>query len=218
MFTVTYNFLIGISGVGKSETALQLFKRYKRNNRDLSFLERTFNTDSVAALINDLTDFNQEKDLRMQTLAQLQRRENLGDIFEELFEVLNTKFPNHVKCQTFDDACQSTSIVKHINDYVCDTMDGALYTKWKIVITAQDDSVAAWVDGCDWLNERNFFHVSAFDSNQTSEYLQNVRELSPDLQQSLHDKLGGLPVALQVAREYLKQNHVCRLNCAKFFF
>ena len=203
-------FFVGRSGVGKSETALQLLKLYERSNREhTSCLTRSFNTDSVGALINDLTNFNQDKDLQMQKLGQLQRQENLGPIFKELFETLNRKFPNDVKFLIFDDAEKSTSIVKHINNEICGRVVGDdIHKKWKIIITTQDDQQREWLSGCDYVRRNNFVKVDVFDEPQTRYYLTEVEGLTQEHHRLLHEKLGGLPLALKVAREYLLSNPV----------
>lgn len=144
----------------------------------------------------------------MRTLAQEQRSQILGQIFEELFDVLNTKFPNHIKCLTFDDAEQATYIVKHINDNICEKIQGNIHEKWKIIITTQNDCKEKWLEGCDSLNEQNFFSVLAFDLDHTKSYLENVRGITDELKKLLHETLGGLPLALRVTRRYLTENQV----------
>lgn len=135
-------YYVGASGVGKSEAASQLVKDFRRTNRQAVFLEWQFCCDSKQALLNDMTSFNAEHDLQMASLENIQQRGNLDNVFEELFKVLNERFPNHYKCLIFDDAERSTHIVRLINDWICERVEEENYRKWKMIVTTTDDDEA----------------------------------------------------------------------------
>lgn len=182
---------------------MQLIESFKDENRPGEVIEWRFRSDSSQALLNDITTFGLQHDLKLTSLENIQQRGDLDTVFEELVKVLNERFPNHYKCLIFDDAERSTDVVRLINDWVCERVEGSNYEKWKMIVTTTDDDESGWLHGCDCISEQDFVKVEMFTLEETSRYLGRVKDLEDDHISQLHNKLAGLPVALKVAREYL---------------
>lgn len=210
--------LLGRRGVGKSQAASQCIRHFTKEAKreNTLFLKHVFCCDSKQALLEDITKFSDKYNLRLDSLHNVQQRSDLGDIFENMFNAVNQRFPDHVKYLLFDDAELSTDVVKHIDNNICDQVTPQSYDKWKIIVTTTFDNAFNWLTRCDLINEEdNFIDVRGFRPEETKRFLKMVpiRGLDQAGIDKIQEKLGGLPLALNVAREYLTRNKVCIYRC-----
>lgn len=211
-----------MSGVGKTETALQLFKELSDAPVEAEYIEGRFNCDSLNSLIGDLRSFGDDYGFQLESLANQDQgveKVRLVEVFNELFAVLNDTngpgFGNKSKFFTFDDAEQSTNIVLHLNNLIGKSIAAGqrgqeVHKKWKLIVTTQDDDQNVWLRGCDHVCEENFHTIEHFTLEETRQYLSIIpylREEQTELDR-IHKALGGLPLALQAARTYLMEDRV----------
>ena len=218
----TFNWVfLGRSGVGKTETALQLFRTFQERkliDRTITdeYIEGKFFCDSLQSLLQSLSTFSQQNDLGLQTLTNQENTDadKIGGIINEMFEKLKERFPLKIKCLMFDDGEEETGIIRHINDYICKPIAGAdpaqnLHDRWKVVVTTQVEECRRWVTGCDYIDDKNFYPIEVFSLDEAKNYFSNVNKMTVDHVRRVHDRLDGLPLALKIAREYLLENRVC---------
>lgn len=180
------------------------------------YLEGKFNCDSPESLVQSLQSFSLQHDLQLPALTNQENTDNvekIGAIIKDLYEKLKERFPTRIKCLTFDDAESKTSIVRHINDFICKPIASAdpalrLHEKWKIIVTTQVEDNREWMSGCDFIKDTNFYAVRVFNLPESKEYFCMVKKLTEQQLKRVHEALDGLPLALKVAREYLLENRV----------
>lgn len=220
----SFHVLSGQSGVGKSEAAKQLIKdckneikrRPQRQQQQLcGVLEWTFRCDSIQAFVQDIASFDDRHNLQLASLQNIQLRGELSIdiILGELFQRLNERFSDDIKYLIFDDAEQSTLMINHIDDQICGKLDPATCVKWKIIVTTTSDDKFKWLQGCDHVKEDHFMKIEVFEAEETQTFFgrREIDDLQREHVTQLHEKLGGLPLALTAAREHLDCNPVCDL-------
>lgn len=195
--------------MGKSEAAKQLIKDCTKKIKQQPFevLEYIFRCDSIEALVGDIVSFDDKHNLQLPSLQNNQQRRELGieSLLRELFQRLNERFSDDIKYLIFDDAEQSTSVIKHIDDQICGKLDNATCIKWKIIVTTTSDDKFKWIHGCEYVKEEHFMKVEVFEAEETQTFfgMRKIDGLQGEHISQLHEKLGGLPMALLSARDDL---------------
>lgn len=201
-------FVVGASGVGKSELALQLIKEFKKNKKGVSqVLELPIRSDSIESFINDITLLNTQYDLRLTSLEQTEKM-SLANVLEDLFNVCNQRFPNHIKCLLFDDAELFPELIPQINDKICGPMENDNHMNWKVIITTSHDGTADCVQHCDWLKEKDFFGIHKLQAEEAHQILKDVKDLQEAQFDEIYRRLGGNPGVLCSISKSLTANHV----------
>lgn len=225
-------YISGRGGVGKSQIYQQLRDRIDQDS-DKDVICAVFKCGSEAELKASLQKFSDRFSLNFTITDESQ--EALKQAIQKLFQRLGGgDYAPRIKCLLFDNAkynADTFNIVKWIDDTLCRQLaqrDAQAkpdrHKKWKIYVTTRQGVEGATFDG--WLNECRYmsdkdFHlvrVDLFTEAQTIQYLSGIKNLTNDNKKILHRGLGGLPVALKVARKSLDINRVIRYYFFQFRF
>lgn len=204
--------VVGRSGVGKTEAGLQLIQTYKEQNRDSLFLPcKISSCKTKNALAASLSIAANALNLFLPAFEN-QPTNNLETIFNQLYEKVNETYPDHVKLFLFDDAEPETSLLQHIDQTICDGLaNGREDPKlWKIIVTTQRgrENKRDWLLRCRHITDDCFRSINPFGEKESLTYLAELKTLDEDEKKDLHKKLGGLPLALQVAMRHFKESPV----------
>lgn len=218
-FITNILFILGKSGVGKTETALQLFNEVYARDSDGTLpgcVEGCFSSYSASSLVSDIKSFAKDYQLSLLSLSDSQSRDldNLAVVMEELYCALDSKYPTQMKCLTFDDAEITTAIVQHIDEHICMNViegnDSIKQRQWKVVVTTQYEDKDHWLDKCRFLGKDNFHAVEPFTLEETRNYFSRISSIHNDQKDRLYESFNGLPLALKVTKGYLLTNKVCK--------
>lgn len=198
--------------MGKTEVGLQLIQTYKELNFNRQILQcKISSCKTTNALAASLSRLANGLNLYLRAFEN-EPTNNLETIFTQLFEKINEQYPNHVKLFLFDDAEPETSLLQHIDSTIYDELakGRADPQLWKIIVTTQrgKESNRAWIEKCRYIKDDCFRLISPFGEKESLAYLKELQNLDDDEKKQLHEKLGGLPLALRVARLYFEESVV----------
>ena len=200
--------LAGRSGIGKTEVGLQLVEEFKQQQQQQEpsqhCLEcRISSCKTKNALSASLSRLADRLGLYLPAFEN-ERTNDLNAIFKQFFEKVNERYADQTKLLLFDDAEPATSLLQHIDSAICDNlMKGcANPQRWKIIVTTQrgkEDSARDWLEHCRHITDDHFQPIRPFDGRQSLQYLKSLENFGEDEKMRLHEKMGGLPLALRVA-------------------
>ena len=162
----------GISGIGKTEIALQLIKQYEDQRKERPC--KVFRLDSCKtsnALSASLRDLAKSHGLRLPAFED-EVYVGLEEIFNQLYTEVARSFPNHDKLFLFDDAEPDSKLLLYLDKTICKKALKDADHSWKIIVTAQkDENDSSWLLSCDYIRKAHFKCLNRFEEQQSRDYL-----------------------------------------------
>lgn len=137
------------------------------------------------------------------------------NIFEQFFNRVNSKFPEHEKLILFDNVDLRSPLLVGVDNTIEEVKkarDNGNMKPWKIIITSRYCPGEVVPDPLEFLrhiSKDNLARIEPFSREQSNTFLSSCKhDLSAEIKEMLHLKLEGHPLAMTVARTYFDENVV----------